>query len=798
MLYLLTENLVAQTVNNKKKQAIVSQKDLNLVLRILKSNWWIPVVILPVFYVIGSFYVYRLTTVYKASTEFLLQVGDDAYYKSNVLSEASFYTSYVDNSNEIRILQSYDLSNKVVDKLINKLQVSYFIVGKVRITEQFNGMPFNVIVNSTRYYEQAVDFKIIDYNNYEIRFNENNTVRTLRGQFEKPLLDDGWSIQVNRSDNFTPVTVDALKNYFYQFVVHSREYLIGNIRGNLSVENPEYTKILKVNLKDVIPERAVLILDTLNVVYAESKLKSKFELNERTVAYIDRQLNEITFSLKNIEDTMQNYKEKKSIINLDWEKEDFLKKISEYDAQKSHMQLQLSALNDLEKYIIEDKDPQFLPPSVFVSEKNGFMTQAVNELYTKQIELNRLANVAKDVNPLVSELKNSIKKTKQDLLIYITNTKKAADLQITSLDKEIIDYINEAKRIPGKQRDMLNIQRQATVSEQLYNFLLEKKASTKIARASIVPDIKMVEAPRFAGVDSPDKEKIKQQFLSFGLVLSLIIIILRVLLFQKIKSVEHLKELTNIPLIGVLPLVKDAQKDSLIVDEIPNSAIAEAFRNFRTNLQYANVKTNANTFLITSFLPGEGKTFTSINLATTLAKTGKRTVIIELDLHKPKIFKRFGLPLQSTGLTTCINGLNTYDEIVSSTHIPNLFCIYSGPIPPNPSEFVLSVKMKEVLERAKKEFDYVIIDTPPAGLLSDAIYLMQYADSSIFVLNVRTSNKKVISFVEDVMESNNINNILLLLNGVEKLNRRYYYQGYGYSYGYGYGYGYGKGSGYRK
>lgn len=791
---------MANSLNNKK-QAIVSQKDLNLILRILKSNWWIPLAILPVFYAIGTFYVYRLTTVYKASTEFLLK-SDDAYYKNNVLNDADFFAvnSYMDNSNETRIIQSYDLASKVVDKLMVNLQVSYFIVGKVRTTEQFSGMPIQIIVNSINpvFYEQLFDLKIIDYDKYEISFKENGTDHVKKGQFDKELLDVDLRISINREGSFTKSTVESIKSIFYQFNIHSKDFLVNGIRSNLNVENPQYTQILKVDLKDVIPERAVLILDTLNSVYAESKLKSKYELNERTVAYIDRQLNEITYSLKSIEDTMQNYKEKKSIINLEWQQTDFLSKISTYDGQKSQMQLQVSALNDLEKYIIEDKDPQFLPPSVFIIEKGGFMTQAVNDLYTKQIELNKLYNLAKETNPLVADFKASIKKTKQDLLIYISNARKAANQQVASLDKEIVDYINEAKLIPGKQRDVLNIQRQAAVSEQLYNFLLEKKASTKISRASIVPDVKIVEVPRFAGIDSPDKPKIQKQFFSIGLVVSILIIFARAFFFTKIKSVEQLKEMTELPLIGVLPFVKDAERGGIIVEENPNSQISEAFRNLRTNLQYANIETDAKTYLVTSFLPGEGKTFTSVNLAAILAKSGKRTVIIELDLHKPRIYKRFDLQEQTKGITTCITGQHTFEEIISATHVPNLFCIYSGPVPPNPSDFVLSDKMTEIIKRAKDEFDFVIIDTPPAGLLSDSIYLIKNVDAAIFVLNTKTSNKKVINFIEEVIQANNLKNVLLILNGLIGSGKRYYYQGYGYSYGYGYGYGYGKGQGYKK
>ncbi|MES2681821.1 MAG: polysaccharide biosynthesis tyrosine autokinase [Bacteroidota bacterium] len=789
-------------INNSpgnKKQGIVSQKDLSVLIRVLRYNWWIPLLILPLFYGMGMLYVYRLTNVYRVSTEFLLKVNE-SYYQNNVLSDANFYSmggSYVDNVNEQRIINSYDLANQVVSKLIDRIQVSYFIVGKVRRTEEFTGVPFIVSINTLNqeFYEKIIDFHVLDFNNYEISYTKDNNKEVKKGVFGKELITADYVITINRNDILTEKKVDNIKDIFYQFAIHSKDYLIQTIKGNLIVENPEYTNILKVGLNDILPERAILILDTMNVVYAQNKLKNKFELNDRTVSYIDKQLNEITYSLKSIEDTMQNYKEQKSIIDLEWEQEDFLKKIGDYDGQRSQLQLQVKALNDLENYIIEDKDPQFLPPNVMVFEKSGFMTQAVTELYSKQIELNKTYNIAKENNPSIVDLKATIKRTKENLLTYINNTRKATSQQISNLNKEILTYINEAKLIPGKQRDILNIQRRTTVSEQLYNFLLEKKANTKIARASIVPDIKIVEAPRNIGVDSPDKPAMQKQFLSFGLLVSILIIVIRSVFYSKIKTAEHLKELTDLPLIGVLPFVKNAESDGIIVDQTPTALISEAFRNFRTNLQYANIDINAKTYLVTSYLPGEGKTFTSSNLAAILAKSGKKTVLIELDLHKPRVYRRFGLLPQTIGITTCITGQNTYEEIISETHIANLYCIYSGPIPPNPSEFVLSNKMKEIIDRAKIDFDYVIIDTPPAGLLSDSLYLIQQVDASIFVLNTKSSSKKVINFIENVIEANKLKNVLLLLNGVSRAGKKYYYQGYGYSYGYGYGYGYGKGYG---
>ncbi|MBL7916747.1 MAG: hypothetical protein JNM96_00020, partial [Bacteroidia bacterium] len=350
--------------------------------------------------------------------------------------------------------------------------------------------------------------------------------------------------------------------------------LIGRIISDITVENPDYTNILAVSLRDIIPARAALILDTLNQEYLYSKLKTKFELNDKTIEYIDKQLDEISVLLKASVDTLQLYKQKKSIINLGWEENDFLSKIGEYDKERSAAQLELKSYNDLEKYIIEDKDPQFLPPMIFITEKEGFMSKAVTDLYTKQIALNKLYSMATDDNPMIQENINNIKKIKQDLLVYINNARNAIKTKVENINVEIGKYVTEAKSIPPKQQDLLGIQRKLNVNESIYNFLLEKKANTRIAKASIVPDAKIMESPRNTGIVSPDRNGIKRNFLSAGFVISILLIVLKSLFFTKIKTIEHLKELTKIPVLGVVPFLKPQENPGVVVDEQPNSRVA--------------------------------------------------------------------------------------------------------------------------------------------------------------------------------------------------------------------------------
>jgi capsular exopolysaccharide synthesis family protein len=790
------------TNSSSKKQSIVTEKDISLILRVVKSNWWVPVVILPILYFAGMFYAYKQISVYEAYTSLLLN-HNDTYYQNNVVSENSFYSSssYVDNINEKRVIESYDLMQKTVDALFDRLSVSYYIIGKVRTTEQFSGNPFKVNVRQIRpdLYEQRFDFKILNFNQFQITYpGLDGKLIDKKGLFGVDLVDLDLNIRIDREPNLTETTHASLSQILYQIEIHSKDFLIGTFRSNLRTENPDYSNFINISLDDVLPERAMLVLDTLNSEYIKGRLKQKNDLNEKTVEYIDKQLNEITGFLNRYEDSLQGYKSRNAIIDLPWQQTNVLNKITGYETQLTELKLQGEALGDMEKYIIEDKDPQFLPPSIFIFEKGGYLSTAATELYQKQLQLNATYGLATNSNPVIIDLKNTIKKVKQDLLVYINNTRNASKKIEQNLKDQIDTYLFDAKVYPVKQRELLNIQRQATVNENLYNFLLEKRANTKISKASILPGVKIVEQPRNVGEVRPDKAAIQNSFITAGLIISLIIILLRAFFLSKIKTLTHLKELTEIPVVGVLPHIKNIGETGVIIEEQPNSKIAEAFRNFRTNLQYVNIGKQANSFLITSFSPGEGKTFTSVNLATVLAKAGKKTIILELDLHKPRVHKSLGLTQPKVGLSNYLIGQSDLNSIIAPSLIDNLTCLFAGPIPPNPSECVLSDKLRELIEYCKANYDYVVIDTPPAGLLSDAVYLMQYVDTPIFVLNTDYATKRVIDFIHGLTQNNGINNMVLTLNGVKNIGRRYYYKGYGYSYGYGYGYGYGKGYGYKK
>jgi capsular exopolysaccharide synthesis family protein len=783
-------------INSKDGQSVFSINDLKFVLRIAQKNWWIPLVFVVFFYLAALFYSYKLTPIYKVSSEILIQ-NNESYYKSSVISEENFLAAtYLDNSNQQRVLQSYDLIKSVVEKLIDRLKVSYYIVGKVRTTEQFSGMPFDIKVNfiDPSFYELTFDLKIINNDEYEIKYELNKSKISYKGKFNTPLSSEFFNFIIIK--NFSSKgNLDNLQDIFYQFKIHSIETIVQTIRSSLKVENPEYTNFLVLSMEDILPERSKLIQDSLISTYMFSRIKQRYDLNENTVNYIDKQLDEISHQLRRSMDTLLRYKDSKSIVNLSWEENTYLARITDLDKEISNINIQIKALQDLENYVKENKDPQFLPPSSFLFEEGGYLDRAISELYTKQLELNKILQVAKYPNPTLIETQNYINNIKKEILIYINNSKNAILQKKENLYQEFSKYLSEAKNIEPKNQELNNITRILRINENIYTFLLEKRANTLIARASIVPDVKVVEKPRNLGIVWPDKNSINKKFIIAGLTLSLLIIIIRSIWYTRIESIEQLKELTEIPTLGILPkFKKDENQNEFFIHHSPNSTISESLRSIRANLQYAIIDNNFKTILFTSYMPSEGKTFVSLNMAALLAKTGKKTILIDLDLHKPRISSALKILNNEKGVTTYINNIHSMEEIIySHPDIQNLHIIFSGPIPPNPSDYTLSEKLKTLIREVKEKYDYVIIDTPPAGILSDSLYLMQFADCITFVVRSDKSSTREIQFINSLQKENNLLNIFIILNRVKSGLRKYYYSGYGYSYGYKYGYGYGYG-----
>lgn len=785
---------------NKSQQrgSIIDAKDLRYALRIISKNWYFVAVALVLSAVLSYLYSYKLPDIYGARTQILLKDREVYDYQSQVYKNIGYVGIYNDIVNQKRVLTSYDMVNNTLNKL--DFDVSYYIIGRFKVTQQYGTMPFVVEMQPLvpGLYDRPIDLHVIDFDRYEISYERGGETVKRQFRFNQEERDPEYLLTVRRQPYLNPQSVKELTVIDYQFVRHNRSRLVSQYMRAMKVVNQDFTSILEVTVEDEVAQRAQRFLDSLSSTYIAYTLQSELDINVNTVSYIDRQLDEVTVILEQHEDEMQRYKESKDVLNLSKEEGLYFTEMVYFDRKKRTTELEIQALDALEQYLISSTDERVLPPASIVVE-DPFVSEMLGTLYGQQIARNNMRMDGTEANVAILRLDSVIRRNRLDLLTYISNARESRKRSSADYGAQLGDYEAMLRKLPKSQRDILNIQRRLTVNEKMYLFLLEKRASTIIARAGIVPQTKVIEAARSMGVVRPDKVKIFYTFILGGLVVAIFVVFIRVMFYDRIDNAEQLKELSVLPIYGEIIASEKAEQNYVVVDSDPKAAITESFRTVRTNLEYIpSSDSGGKVVMVTSYRPNEGKTFCSVNLSAILAKASKKVLLLELDLHKPKVATGLGMS-SPTGLSNVLIGKLNWRDAVMPTQFENFSVILSGPTPPNASELVLSKHLEELFNEARKEYDYILVDTPPVGLISDALLMMRFVDATLFVLNTRFANKDHVNNALEALSGANVTNAGFILNGVRMKKSKYYYNtnyGYGYRYAYGYGSGYGYGYGY--
>lgn len=786
------------TPRTQQRSSIIDAKDLRYFLRIASKNWYFLAVALVLAGVLSYLYSYKLPDVYGARTQILLKDREVYDYQQQVYKSLGYVGVYGDIVNQKRVIMSYDLVDKALDKL--DFDVSYFIVGRFKTTQVYGTAPFTVHMQvlNHRLYDKPIDLHIVDVDHYELSYDQGGELVKKKFKFNTEVRDREFLIRVERSPYINEKTVVELSRIDYQFVRHERSALVGRYIKSMKVENADYTTILEITAEDEVLERAKMFLDTLSKEYIDYTLQSEFDINQNTLNYIDKQLAEVTVILEQHEDELQHYKENKEILDLSKEQNLYFNELVTYDRDRRDFELQIMSLNALEEYLLNSSDERLLPPATYIID-DAFLRTTLSELYAAQISRNDMLYSGTNQNPALLRFDSVFQQNRLNLLTYIGNAREAIKGKIRDVEVQIGDYEGMIRSLPKSQRDVLNIERRLQVNEKMYLFLLEKRASTIIARAGIVPQTKVIETARALGVVRPDKMKILYTFMLGGLVLAMMVVFVRVMFYDRIENADQLKELTTLPVYGEIIASEKAEQNYVVVDSDPKAAITESFRTVRTNLEYVPARDEkGKVVMVTSYRPNEGKTFCSVNLSAILAKAGKKVLLLELDLHKPKVATGLGMS-SPNGLSTVLIGKADWRSVVMPTQFENFSVMLSGPTPPNASELVLSKHLATLFEEARGEYDYVLVDTPPVGLITDALLMMRHVDATLFVLNTRFANKDHVNNALEVLQANPSKNTGFILNGVRMKKSKYYYNtnyGYGYRYAYGYGSGYGYGYGY--
>lgn len=692
-------------------------------------------------------------------------------------------------------------NEKVVDSLQYFMQ--YLKEGEYRKEDVYKSVPFEVVIDKSKGQLLNIPIEIKFINNSELEIfvdfeNENYKVQRYQDKsvysvnipenyktkysVGEPIQLPFFNATIILKSNFD-VTPESV--YFVKFL--NFDSVVNNYKNSIKIRpfSSDSPSILELSSRGANKRKIVDFLNATSGILSKTELERKNLYATNTIKFINNKLAADSISLKNVADDLDDFRKKNKIFNIDDEMLEVTEKLKAFDSKKEEGRSKLDYLNSLESYLSTKTDFTNIaaPTSVGITEVN--ILSSVSKITALSIERQSLEYTTKEGTPTFNDLDRRINAEKNVLLETIKSTKNTIGLQLNTINQSIANLETKLGDLPENQQEYLKIERELNISQESYNLYLVKRNEAAIIKAANVSDITIIDKAKDIGNAPIEQKKSLNYVMAIfgGILLPVLIVFLLFLLDTTIHTTEDIERLSNIPILGLLG--KHEIDSNLVVFEKPKSAIAEAFRSIRSSLQFFYKKEESyqgRTLMITSSVSGEGKTFCSMNVATAYALTGKKTILLGLDLRKPKIFDDFNI-INEKGIVNYLIGDGTLEEATHISHIENLHIITSGPVPPNPSELLMGGKMKLLISELRKTYDMIILDTPPIGLVTDALELAQYADASVFMVKLNYTKKGMLSLINAKNKSGEINNVSYVVN--------FYNHNLAHSHGYGYGYSYG-------
>jgi capsular exopolysaccharide synthesis family protein len=767
--------------------------DLGLFVHIVrKSMFWILSVL--VVCILGAYLYLKYTPpVYRAKVVMQLGQNDNA---NRILNVAQFSEDN-DLQAKMELIRSKLLIRQTIDKI--PMAVSYYAKGDLLTNEHYILSPYEIV-------QLEIRNESLRSNPFFIHFNDNQTFEIKVGSIKKEgkineLIEiDGISFKVVVID-FEKIFDIQDGNEFY-FTLNSARDLTQRFYDNLSVRILNNTaKTIEVSYEN---NNAFLARDFVMALaneFIRYDLERKSLSDENILLFIDSQIDTVFQRLRDSEILLNQYKQENKISNLEELSSVYFSRMNQFEDEIIQLELEEKLLSEIEKLTFSDNreiEVYNLVPIVAGSKYEGALSGLLQGLYGLLMRKEEaLFSVTPD-NTKIKGLEYQIEIQRNLIVETIKALRNKLKERKDNLSAKMGDVEGDFYSLPSKELEFARLQRLFSINDKYYTLLLEKRIEYRISKEGFVSNNQILEDARVPRIPvSPRRNVVLLAFIVAGLLLNFVFISIRYLLHNDITSLNEIVRLSNasISTLGVIPKYKhDIPVSMLLIDKNPKSVMSEAFRNLRTNLQFVDNTPGSKIAAITSTISGEGKTFITINLAGIIAYSGKKVLIIDLDMRKPKVHKGFNVD-NDKGMSTLLIGKHSMEECVRKDGLENLWFITAGPIPPNPSELILSNRMSEILKELRESFDVIIIDTPPVGLVTDGISIIQQADYPIYVFRADYSKKQFIQSLDRLKNENRINRITAVLNGVDIERNKYAYRyGYGRGYGYGYGYGYGASS----
>ena len=752
----------------------------------------------------------RLTTpIYNISATVLIKdekKGGGASMSSDLekMGLEGFVSSSSNVDNEIEVLRSKSLAREVVNNL--GLFVTYMDEDEFPSKELYHTSP--VLVSLT--HQEAdklpgrMEINMILQPTGALGVQITVGEKEYRKQFDKlPAVfptDEGTIAFFANNDTLSAVCPENITKERHITAFINRPFsVLKEYVSSLSIApTSKTTSVVVISLENTNTRRGRDYINKLLEMYNINANNDKNEEAQKTAEFIDERIGIISKELGSTEQDLENFKRSAGITDLSSEAQIALTGNAEYEKKRVENQTQINLVMDLQRYM-KGNEYEVLPSNIGL--QDAASAGAIDRYNQMLVERKRLLRTSTENNPTIINLDTSIRAMRTNVQATLDATLKGLQITKEDLAREASRYSRRINDAPTQERQFVSIARQQEIKSGLYLMLLQKREENAITLAATANNAKIIdEALADDNPISPKKTIVYLAALVLGVGLPVGVIYLIGLTKFKIEGRADVEKLTSLPVVGDIPLA-DEKTGSIAVFENQNNLMSETFRNVRTNLQFM-LENGKNVILVTSTISGEGKSFISANLAISLSLLGKKVVIVGLDIRKPGLNKVFNIPKKEHGITQYLTNTtaNLMDFVQPSDINKNLFILPGGTVPPNPTELLARGGLEKAIETLKANFDYVILDTAPVGMVTDTLLIGRVADLSVYVCRADYTHKAEFTLINELAENNKLPNLCIAVNGLDLNSRKYgYYYGYGkygkyYGYGkrYGYGYGYGE------
>jgi capsular exopolysaccharide synthesis family protein len=698
--------------------------------------------------------------------------------------------------NEMGVLKSFNLTLETIKQL--DFETSYFKDNTFADQQLYHSAPYTIIFDTSHVQPlntkifikkinkdkleismNAEQLKLYHYGDEQIINNISNLDFTDTVKFGQVVKTDFCNFQV------LPKNIDHTKtwNSSYYSVFRSYKGLMRSYH-RFEVKPVDKSTILKLSLHTRNVEKGRKFLDKLVELYLERSVGKKNEIAHKTLEFIDNQIGDISDSLRQSEKELEKFRSSQQLMDLGILTQNSYDQLNQLQQEKAEILIKLKYFDYLINYLKENKDVQQIAAPSSMGINDQLLMNLINKLSDLYAEKADMEINTKKENPYLRGLKRRIQEHKKTVIESVENLIDKSHIKLNDIDKRMAGLTDKVSQLPVKERMLFTYERQFELYNTLYTYLLKKRSETEIGKAANIPVHEILDKARLASY-APIAPKKKRNYL-IAILLGFVVpggfILLKDYFNDKITDIESIERITDYPILGHFAHKKEDAEN--IVYKYPRSVIAESFRSLRTNFQFLTGGEDVTSVLVTSSGQGEGKSFVSINLATSFALYEKKTVLVSFDLRRPNIYNIFDLK-DKLGLSNYLSKNCSLEDIIYTTYLDKLDIVPAGVIPPNPSELIASDRTDDLFSRLKEVYDFIIIDTPPIGLVTDAFLLVRHTNSNLFIVRHNYTKKKMFESLIKSLNQKNISDVGLIVNDITLKNRGYEYH-YGYNYNYAY------------